>query len=231
MGGRKKGYDDSAWKDAAPKLVFDISKSDAPGCLVDRTIPAQRHAYRRFEKAVCFRDPDASEPLLAAWNRLLTENTPITIPAHTTRTVEISAGVEECGYLLYAFEGGKEAKVETLCSEAYAYPPAEKQDSTAPAQPVKGDRTDYVNGRLYGSTSSYQVSGNGTEDQPETYEPYWFRTFRYIRLTITTKEEALTLRQFSYRETGYPLDVKTTFEASDESFVPIWDISVRTLHA
>lgn len=270
QGWKSVGFDDSAWKDAAMKRVFDIPLSDAPGCLVDRTIPPQRHTDKHFENAVCLRDPaaiswkinkarlhaalgagyalEAAEnaareivgilPLLpngddpeklCGWNGLLREDAPLTIPAHAVQMVEISAGVEECGYLLYAFAGGKGAVVETLCSEAYAYPPEEKEDSLVPSAPVKGDRTDYKNGRLYGSTSRYEVAGKGTHADPETYEPYWFRTFRYIRLTITTGEEPLVIMRFSYRETGYPLDVKTNFTASDESFAPIWDISVRTL--
>jgi len=27
----------------------------------------------------------------------------------------------------------------------------------------------------------HTAAGYGTEDKPETYEPYWFRTFRYIQ--------------------------------------------------
>lgn len=172
----------------------------------------------------------SDEPLRLLWNTLLTEGKTLTIPAHMKQIVEISAGVEECGYLEYSFVGGKDASVETLCSEAYALPGKPNESNPqAPVNPLKGDRTDFARQTLFGHTSVYRVAGYGTDDVPETYEPYWFRTFRFIRLTIETADEPLTINRFSYRETGYPLDVKTNVSASDPDFADIWDISVRTL--
>src|SRR5690606_29632877 len=62
-----------------------------------------------------------------------------------------------------------------------------------------------------------------------TYEPFWFKTFRYVRLEIETGDKLLLLHGLHYRETGYPLDVKASFRCSDPSYTPLWDISVRTL--
>ena len=270
-GWKEAGYDDSAWLPAQPKMIYDIPNADAPGNLIQRTIPAQRHKDLRFAEALCLRDPqgirfkkdealfmhaksagysdeaaaavatkeigtipvlEGHEPVLDAWNRMLAGEGSVVIPAGVTEIEEISAGAEECGYLLYAFAGGRGAKVSTLCSECYAYPPENEEDAGGFGQgpkPVKGDRTDWRNGKLYGHVSHYTAAGYGTEDKPETYEPYWFRTFRYIQLRITAGEEPLTILSLSCRETGYPLDVKTGFEVSDPTFAPIWDISVRTL--
>ena len=83
--------------------------------------------------------------------------------------------------------------------------------------------------QLFGHTSFYTIAGYGTEMNPEEYEPFAFRTFRYVQLKIETAAEPLRVLRFVYRATGYPLDVKTKFTASDPSFAPIWDISVRTL--
>lgn len=175
-------------------------------------------------------ESEAAQEALCSWNMMLNGNGTVTIPANSSVVVEISAGVEECGFLEYAFAGGKGAKVETTCAECYVY----KNESPSPVSflpnsPLKGDRTDFRNGSLFGYTSSYTLAGFGTAKVPETYEPYWFRTFRYIQLRITTREEPVTVTNFSYRETGYPLEVKTTFETSDQSLKDIWDISVRTL--
>ena len=229
-GWKLPGYDDAAWPDAKPYLIFDLSSADAPANLIPRTIPPMAHTDRRFDcvSAVREGEKDAEEK----WNALIWEDTPLTVPAHSRRIVELSAGEEMCGYLLYAFSGGMGASVETLCSECYAYPhppvPNGYGGVSAPP-PLKGDRTDAMVGQLLGHTSVYTVSGYGTQAAPETYEPFWFRTFRYIRLTIETKDEPLTFLSFSYRSTGYPLKVKTRFSCSDETFAPIWDISVRTL--
>ena len=173
-----------------------------------------------------------AEPVLRDWNKLLRGEGKVTIPAGTTQIVEISAGAEECGYLEYALEGGRGAQIETLCSECYAYPaqpdPRLGMMGMQP-KPVKDDRTDFRKGKLFGHVSRYTAAGDGTPETPETYEPYWFRTFRYIQLRVTAHDEALTISGFSYRATGYPLDVKTSVKASDSSFAGIWDISVRTL--
>ena len=173
-----------------------------------------------------------AEAELSAWSKMLRSEGTVTIPAGTTQIVEITAGAEECGYLEYALEGGKGAQIETICSECYAYPaqpnPRLGLMGMQP-KPVKGDRTDFRKGKLFGHVSRYTVAGYGTLEAPECYEPYWFRTFRYVQLRVTAHEEALTISRFTYRTTGYPLDVKTSGQTSDPSFAEIWDISVRTL--
>ena len=73
------------------------------------------------------------------------------------------------------------------------------------------------------------MAGYGREWQEETYEPFWFRTYRFIGLEIQTGKEPLKITGFDYLETGYPLEVKTEVTTSDESLAPIWDISLRTL--
>ena len=227
-GWMENSYDESSWNDALARSVLDIPTSDAPGNLVPRTIPYMKHTAMHFTGVMEVRQADRAgkEQVKAEWEAMLAGGGFVEIPAHTTEIVEISSDVEECGFLHYAFEGGKGAKVTTLCAECYAYPP---EDGVANGMPIKGDRTDSVRGRLYGHTSSYTAAGYGNETQPETYEPFWFRTFRYIQLKIETNEAPLRIDRFDYTETGYPLEAKTAASVSDPSFAPIWDISLRTL--
>ncbi len=233
FGWKQVGYDDSAWMDVNGKLVFDTSAGDAPYNHVARTIPAMAHSDCRFEEVSAVREDGGNAKAAEEWNALLAGKGSVTVPAHTKTVIEISAGAEKNGYLLYAFTGGAGAKVTTLCSECYAYPQPDRPGpfggGMMPQNPKKGDRTDAVNGKLFGHTSFYTVAGNGTAEAPETYEPYWFRTFRYIQLTVETADEPLVICDFSYRAVGYPLDVQTKVSASDPSFAPIWDICVRTL--
>ena len=229
FGWKTARYDDSTWANAAAMLYFDIPMADAPGNLVPRTIPPMAYEEKRFEAVSAVREGGA---IREAWQALLSQDQPLTVPAHSTQTVELSAGAEECGYLLYAFAQGKGARVTTLCSECYAYPQPPVRGAFGVEQvpaPLKGDRTDAENGRLFGHTSHYTVAGCGTADRPEEYEPYWFRTFRYVQLKIETADEPLEVLRFSYRATGYPLEVKTKVSASDPDFAAIWNISVRTL--
>lgn len=161
-----------------------------------------------------------------AWEIMLHGKGSIVIPAHSSCCVEISAGELMTGYLKLSMARGAGSRVTIHCAEAYAYPP---DGSNRTNMPVKGDRTDYENGRLYGYKDHYTAAGYGTVCDPEYYEPYWFRTFRFIELTVETCEEELELLEFSYRQTGYPLEVRTSVKTDDPTLDAIWDISLRTL--
>lgn len=232
-GWKLSGFNDAAWTAAKPKTIFELPFADAPANLVPSTIPPQRHEERNFDRVQAVRESGelSARQLATSYEGMLHGGEAVEIPPHTVQILELSAGAEECGYLLYAFAGGAGAKVTTLCSECYVYPqPEEINVLGEKSTPVrKGDRTDSVNGRLEGQVSFYTVGGYGTTKQPEEYEPYWFRTFRYIRLTVETADQRLFFRTFGYRATGYPLDIRTSFEIPDPEYGAIWDISVRTL--
>ena len=97
------------------------------------------------------------------------------------------------------------------------------------AEKFSAIRTDWQNGFLHGFTDTIRLSGNGIAEFPEEYTPFWWRTFRYLRLEIETGENPLTICNLDYTETGYPLEVKTEVSTSDESLTDIWDISLRSL--
>ena len=47
-----------------------------------------------------------------------------------------------------------------------------------------------------------------TAAQERTFENFWFRTFRFVRIEATAGEEPLRLAMPEFLETGYPLEVK-----------------------
>lgn len=230
-GWKQPGYDDSGWLQAQPYLFFDTDQGVSPFNLQERTIPAQRHRERQFDRVMCFRDEQGNlmEKDPSGWEALI-HSGGLTIPANTTETVELSAGALECGYLQLAFSGGAGAKLTIRPSECYAIPqpPRITPIGEMPLS-IKCDRADYKNGRLNGPEDHYTVGGFGTAAAPETYEPYWFRTFRYMQIKVETGSQALSITGLSYRSTGYPLEAKTSIAASDGSFAGIWEISLRTL--
>ena len=159
------------------------------------------------------------------WTDFLKGEKELTIPAHTETIVELDAGEEMTGYMRAAFSRGKGATMSLLYSESYV------QDGVVGPEhiPIKADRMDKENGHLKGYEDTYHAAGFGTIKEPETYEPYWFRTFRFLRLHIETAEEEITLHGLDYEETGYPLEVATSVRTSDRSLRAIWEISERTL--
>ena len=236
-GWKEQGYDDSSWQDAKPYTFFEVQKPTAPFHLKERTIPPMEHHHKHFVEVVCVRESSAqtAESLTIQWNRMLRspedECGSVEISANTTQIVEISAGEEMCGYPTLRIAGGKDAEIEFLYAESYGRPqpnivtPAGER----PAPPQKGDRTDYVNGVLSGCTDLFCPGGFGTREKPEEYTPFLFRTFRYIQVKITTKDQGLSVLSYDYLSTGYPLKVRTKLETSDETMNRIWDISLRSL--
>lgn len=215
-------YDDSDWENARFYVIFEMPPAVSPNNLFERPIPDLYRKKRTFKGVM-----DIKKSVFTAdqWTAFLHGKQTLTIPANTEEMVEIDAGEEMTGYIYSAFEGGTDSKIQFLYAEAY------QQDGFAgPAHvPEKRDREDKVNGHLDGYKDVYQVAGYGTEKQSECFETYWFRTFRFVQIKIQTGVEPLILKRFDYEETGYPLEVKTQVEVSDDSMKDIWEISERTL--
>jgi alpha-L-rhamnosidase len=224
FGWMESDYKDDHWLKAVNQGIFVGSKAVSPGNLHARTIPYMTKIPRKFEGIFVKRLSDALD---VDWNRMLTGDNPITIQPSKKEVVEINAGELMTGFLKLSVSGGAGATIKILQSEGYVQP----KDPNVPmfTLPKKEDRLDIVNGHLDGFTDTYQVAGLGRKGFPEIYEPFWFRTFRFIQLEILTAEEALTIEGFDYQETGYPLEVRTWVKTSDKSMEAIWDISERSL--
>ena len=95
--------------------------------------------------------------------------------------------------------------------------------------PVKTDRLDKVKGHLQGYQDVYEVGGYGEDETLETYEPFWFRTFRFIQLPHLYKGRAIDPETSGLRGNRISFEVKTHVEASDKDMKGIWEISERTL--
>jgi alpha-L-rhamnosidase len=198
-----------------------MPRTISPGNLMPRPIPLMRNTFGRFTQVVKIRAGSAAG---SDWERMLAGERSVTIPPESHQIVEIGVDELKTAYLKLETAGGEGSRINILTSECYAYPP--KPGETLP---VKGDRTDSEHGTLYGITDRYLVSGCGRPGQPERYEPYWFRTFRYVQLDIRTGQKALTLMNFDFIESVYPLEVRAEIETSDPVINAVWKLSVHTL--
>jgi Bacterial alpha-L-rhamnosidase. len=142
----------------------------------------------------------------------------VTVPKNTAAVIELDAGELTTGFFRLPIEGGAGAKITVLYSEAYGV-------KNGGDRYIKTVRDDWENGELEGHSDICIPSGEKT-----VYEPFWFRTFRYIRLEIETGDAPVTLHTPTYLETGYPLEEKTKPLAASQPWISdIWDISLRTL--
>lgn len=224
-GWRFAGYDDEDWMPAVRYSLSEVPQALKAENLVSRTIPSILGKESCFDGLIGRRQTASDEE---TWEMMLAGKGVVRIAPHSHEYVEVSAGELMTGYLSLRLQGGSRTEIKILTSESYVL-----SDAQAPEDfrgPKKGNRLDWEHGQLAGFTDTYHVAGWGSENLPECYEPFWFRTFRFIRLEITTADEPLLLTGFDYKETGYPLAVRTWTDVSDETLAPIWDISLRTLH-
>jgi hypothetical protein len=147
---------------------------------------------------------------------------PVTLEGGGSYYVDLDAGELTTAYVSLETWGGRGVEITLTYAESYGGPFVGG---------IRGDRLDYRRFALGGFKDMYRPAGE--EEKWERYEFFWFKTFRILRLEITTGPSPLTIRPLKYRETGYPLECKTAIlSTGDESnpWVPaLWDISLRTL--
>ncbi|MFD2329349.1 family 78 glycoside hydrolase catalytic domain [Cohnella sp. GCM10020058] len=147
----------------------------------------------------------------------------VSVEAGQSIWLELDAGELVTGYVTLKLRGGRGSRIKLLYAECYEEPTSNLHHR------VKGMRDDAENGILIGEADCYTVAGVGTGEKVERYEPFDFRTFRYIRLEVEVKDEPLEIAQLSYRDAGYPLDVQAAFSCSDPDYVALWQLSLNTL--
>lgn len=221
------GFDDGAW--LVPKIITNefpgIELSELPWSLTPRSIPPLTEIPKRFKGVIAVHKgvdgiPDAVTS--GRWTSMLQHQKPFVIPPSQAIEIDIEANEYSTGYLQFTFERGANAIFRHLCAESYEL----TSRDTSVQGGAKGDRTDFRNGFLNGEWNTYIVAGLDSE----TYEPFWFRAFRFIRIQIKTADEALIIKDISYRETNYPLEVGSKFSSpTSDKFSSFWDISLRTL--
>ncbi|RAH67106.1 putative rhamnosidase B [Aspergillus aculeatinus CBS 121060] len=219
-GWQDAGYDDSAWEAAvvqsnAVKMMPIVSHWQ----LSPRPIPPLPEIPCGFDGVAKSSGVARAED----WQALVSSGQPVVIPAGESVKVDLSVDELMTAFINLSFSGGSGAQITMLYAECY-----EKDlgvdTAPFPMPRTKANRAD-VSGRLYGPRDYYTVTAGR---ETHSFEPFWFRCFRYAQIEITTADQPLTLDRISLRETSYPLDIKTKIQAGDE-LTKIWDISLHTL--
>lgn len=217
-GWNESGFVEEGWQSARVYLSGQVPLGSTPRSIEKRPIPLMYEAQRKWKKVQCIRESSVYED---DWNAFLQGKT-LVLPAGSKHIIELDAGELTTGYPELQFCSGDGCHVQFMFAESYWLKNNE-------GRLIKRDREDCINGRLIGYTDDYTVAGIGNEERPEVYSTFWFRTFRFCQLVIEVGAQDICLKKISYRETGYPLEVKTKIETSDAELNAIWDISLRTL--
>jgi alpha-L-rhamnosidase len=216
-GWRTNNFDAVNWKQAhllfngLPKGVFNYTLG---WMLVPRQIPQMELTPQRLAAARKTEGINLPQNFPAQKNKL-------TIPANTHVKILFDQGHLTNAYPVLEFSKGKNASISQSYAEALY---VVESGNDWRAQHQKGNR-DSIEGKRFVGVKDEIVSSGKTRQQ---FNPLWWRTFRYLQLEITTKDEALDIDDIYSIFTGYPFEMKATFTANDDQLKKIMETGWRT---
>ncbi|MDX1681610.1 MAG: alpha-L-rhamnosidase C-terminal domain-containing protein [Phycisphaeraceae bacterium] len=168
-----------------------------------------------------FPDTGLAEPPVPAqaWQQLVNQQGNVTVPAHTRLVVLWDLDTYRTAYPELATADGAGARVNIDWAESCYDTPSDAEDR---AIHEKGHR-DQVAGKYF--------RGNGDlflpDGEPRTMRSFWWRAGRYIRLTVETTDQPLTIRRLRLIECRFPLENESRFDSSDSTLEPIIEMAIR----
>lgn len=138
----------------------------------------------------------------------------LAVPANTETTVLIDQARMISAYPEFVVSGGKGATITVTYAEAL-------YDDQA----RKGDRSAVDGRKAIGLEDTFLPDGSGHR----TFRPVWWRTWRFMQITVKTASDPLTMEGMALHETGYPFAQTGYFKSSDAELNRIWEIGWRTL--
>ena len=208
-GWEQLNYDDRAWV-AARTLFFPAKPrglgTDGNWGLVPRKIPMMEDHPERLASVRRAENGKMD-------NAFLQGKAPVTIPANTRAVFLLDNGVLTNAYPELTVSKGRGATVTLGYAEALV-----------DAKNQKGNRNEIENRTLRGFEDQFIADGA----DKRTFRPVWFRTYRYLQMTVETKDEPLVVEDLVGQFTGYPFEQKAQFAASDTTLKGIWNVGWRT---
>lgn len=175
--------------------------------LVPRNIPFMEHNLQRIVEVERTKNINVKDGFLHG-------KSPITIPANTNVKMLLDNVVLTTAYPVFKISGGKGAEMTI----GYA-------ESLVDEKGNKGNRND-VNGKTLVSDYYDAFQPDGTNER--VFQPLWFRTFRYMELSIETTESPLILEDVYAYFTAYPFKENGYFRSNNPALTSIWNMGWRT---
>ena len=205
-------YNDTAWSHArllAPGLTKETSVDAAGWMLVPSSLPQMEMSVRRLKSLRRVEGMTAPPGFPAS-------KVEVQIPAHTTATLLLDAGHLTNAYPTLLFREGKGAGISLSYAESLFIPDtATKENQSGPsAYPRtigKGNRNE-VDGKVFIGTKD-SIIADGSRDQ--RFTPLWWRTYRYLQVRVTTKDDPLVIEDLYSTFTAYPFQLKAKWDSSD----------------
>ena len=136
------------------------------------------------------------------------------IPAHSKSGLLFDQTFLTTGYPELTVSGGQGARIELGYAEALWLPGLRD----------KGNRNEIEGKQFIGAHDIFIADGGARRH----FEPLWWRTWRYLRLSIETADQPLTIDDLHGVYTGYPFERKARFDAGSAELQKILDTGWRT---
>ncbi len=216
-GWMKNNFDDSAWLNAAkvgwrsatPKGTVDI----ADWMLVPSPLPQMELTEQRFAAVRKVEGITIPDNFPSSKNSL-------TIPANTQANFLLDQSFLTNAYPEMVFSKGNNAGISFTYAEALFI---EKPDG--PGKRFRKGNRNEVEGKIMAGRKDSIIS-NGKDIQH--FSTLNFRTFRYIQVKVTTKDEPLIIEDIYSLFTGYPFKLNAKFDANDKMLDKIFETGWRT---
>lgn len=211
-GWEKLDFDDSEWVNArrgmrgAPKGGRDTYGLP----LVPSAIPPQSLKQERLSEV---RLSDGMEVPA----NFLKQPVNFIVPANTEVRLILDNKVLTTGYSTLLYGGGRGAEIKIGYAESLY--------DTSHRPVSKGNRNEVEGKTFYGYYDLIHPDGGADRN----FTSLWWRTWRYIELTITTKDEPLVLNDLYGTFTAYPFEVVSTFNAPERpEYAKVLELGWRT---
>ena len=211
-------YSDSSWKNASeishgtPKGVFTF---DFGWMLVPSPIPQME---MRKETALQIRDASGID----VEEKFISVNSPLIVPANAHAALLLDQTYLTNAYLTVSFKGGKHTGISIKYAEAlYSL----KEDSSSSTKVFYKTNRNDITGKVFIGLKDSLIS-NGEDNQ--AFTSLWWRSYRYIKIEINTKDEPLIIKDIYGTYTGYPFNLNAKFESPDSLLKKIFNIGWHT---
>ena len=218
-GWEKTEYDDSKWEKAVAGREGAIKGArDYPErLLVPSPIPQMEMKTERFQSVRKSEGIECSDNIISG-------NGKLAIPGNKSVKLLLDQGTLTTGYLSMNFSGGEDAEIIIKYAESL-YNNDKQATTKSYSLPSKGNRNE-VEGKRFIGYEDKIIPDGGNE---RIFTPLWWRTWRYVELCITTKEQPLTLNDIYSTFSAYPFRNETSFSAPGfEKLGKMLDIGWRT---
>jgi alpha-L-rhamnosidase len=135
------------------------------------------------------------------------------IPANTHATLLLDNSVLQTAYPELMVSGGRDAEIRLTYAEALY-----------DVHGNKGNRNE-IDGRHIEGISDEFISDGGVR---RSFQPLWWRTWRYLQIEVTTKSAPLRLEKLNAWFNAYPFQEKASIAGDIPDLRKLWDTGWRT---